>query len=126
MPRYFLFFFLSLHADRFLPAPFALPVFLSFMTLFVYVHSGWKSQSQEDAARNGAAPPSTSHPSSLAPFCVFFFFRSRSEMQQPGARSGFPSELTVSVLCVSVYVGKEPGGGGGEVVRGGPRRVTPP
>lgn len=102
-----------------LPPP-LLPVFLSFMTLFVYVHSGWKSQSQEDAARNGAAPPLLPS-ASLAPFCVcFFLFLSRAETQQPGARSGFPSELTVSVLCMSVYVGKEQGGGGGgEVVRRG-------
>lgn len=49
--------------------------------------------------------------------CVFLFL-SRAETQQPGARSGFPRELTVSVLCMSVYVWKEQGGsGGGEVVR---------
>lgn len=101
-----------------LPPP-LLPVFLSFMTLFVYVHSGWKSQSQEDAARNGAAPPPPPLRLPRSFLCVFLFL-SRAETQQPGARSGFPSELTVSLLCMSVYVGKEQGGGGGgEVVRRG-------
>lgn len=32
-----------------------LSMFSSFMALFVYIHSGWKSQTQEDAARNKAA-----------------------------------------------------------------------
>lgn len=32
----------------------ASPVFSSFMFLFVYIHSGWKSQSEEDAARNNS------------------------------------------------------------------------
>lgn len=37
-----------------------LPMFSSFMALFVYIHSGWKSQTQEDAARNKAALPLSS------------------------------------------------------------------
>lgn len=37
------------------PTPPILPMFSSFMALFVYIHSGWKSQTQEDAARNKAA-----------------------------------------------------------------------
>lgn len=96
------------------------------MTLFVYVHSGWKSQSQEDAAKNRAAAPlQPLNPLSVFFFLSCFFLRSRAETQQPGAWSGFPSKLTVSVLSVSVYVGRERvGSGGGE--GGGPRRVTPP
>lgn len=62
VPRYFSFFFF-LHADCFLSPLLApliffssiLPMFLSFRALFVYIHSGWKSQTQEDAARNKAA-----------------------------------------------------------------------
>lgn len=34
---------------------FMLAMFSSFMSLFVYIHTGWKSQTQEDAARNKAA-----------------------------------------------------------------------
>lgn len=54
-------------------------MFLSFMALFVYVHSGWKSQTQEDAARNKAALCLSS--SNPPPSPLFFPY---AEMQQAG------------------------------------------
>lgn len=62
---------------------FILPMFSSFRALFVYIHSGWKSQTQEDAARNKAAL-------SLSLAFPFLFFL--TEMQPTGHALGFQTK----------------------------------
>ncbi len=63
-----------------------LPMFSSFMSLFVYIQSGWKSQTQEDAARNKAVLSlSSSFPS---PFFL-------AEMQAVGHAWGFQTSVCV-------------------------------
>lgn len=58
-----------------------LPLFSSFMSLFVYIHSGGKSQTQEDAARNKAALSfSSSFPSPL----FYFFFLALLKCRRSG------------------------------------------
>lgn len=54
----FLFFFFSSHADRFLPAPAALPMFLSLMT-FVCLRSQWMeiTKSGRCCQERGCCPP---------------------------------------------------------------------
>lgn len=46
---FWLFLLSSFASSDFFPS--ILPVFSSFMSMFVYIHSGWKSQTREDAAR---------------------------------------------------------------------------
>lgn len=61
-------------------------MFSSFMSLFVYIQCGWKSQTQEDAARNKAVLSlSSSFPS---PFFL-------AEMQAVGHAWGFQTSVCV-------------------------------
>lgn len=68
------------------PPPTPLFILPMFSSLFVYIHSGWKSQTQEDAARNKAAL-------SLSSAFPFLFFL--TEMQPTGHALGFQTSVCI-------------------------------